>query len=522
MASPSEPQPILLNEPAEVPLAGNAPLPLDSGGEIWLIEEGMAEVFAVPQGKTGPRIHLSTVAVGGILCGFEPVETGGHGMGLLAVGAPGTRLRRLPADEVPDLSSRLDAWLAGLGGGLARPAFPRSFEGLCPGEETRLEPGRPARSREGVVWVRHLEGRTNLLGDERLGIEGSGLFPVPEAVWLVAAGEVQLASCGTAEALRAGALWPGLAHFHSLCLQAVAYERERGGQLDRERLEHKRDLDRSVLRGAYARLSSVLEASPLAGAGLAPESPVLAAVRLVGKAQGIEIRDRPEGQPAGKQGDLLAQICNASRIRSRRVILRDDWWRRDNGPLVAFQIPEDDPKARRPVALLPTSPQSYVLADPVAGTRVPVDEAVAETLSGDAHMLYPSLPARPVGMSDLARMAFAGRRRDLATILLMGLAGGLLGLLVPILTGQVFGTVIPGADRSQLLQITLALIVASVAGAIFQVIRSLAVLRLGGKVDGAVQSAVWDRLLALPVTFFRRYTVGDLANRALGIDTIRG
>jgi ATP-binding cassette subfamily C protein len=63
--------------------------------------------------------------------------------------------------------------------------------------------------------------------------------------------------------------------------------------------------------------------------------------------------------------------------------------------------------------------------------------------------------------------------------------------------------------------------VSAVAGGIFQVMRSLAVLRLGGKVDGTVQAAVWDRLLALPVTFFRRYTVGDLANRALGINTIR-
>ncbi|HSS50325.1 MAG TPA: hypothetical protein VLX28_15415, partial [Thermoanaerobaculia bacterium] len=476
MASPSEPQPILLTEPAEVPLAGNAPFPLNSVDEIWLVEEGMAEVFAVPQGETGPRIHLSTVYAGGILCGFESPEAGGPGLGLLAVGAPGTRLRRLPADEVHGLAGQLDAWLAGLGGGLVHPAFPRSFESLRPGEETRLEPRRPARSRDGVVWVRHLEGRTNLLGEERLRIEGSGLFPVPETVWLIAAGETRLASCGTAEALRAGALWPGLARFHGLCLEAVAHEREKGGQLERERLEHKRDLDRSVLRGAYARLTSILSASPPAGAGLAAEpSPLLAAVRLAGKAQGIEIRDRPEGQPAGKQGDLLAQICNASRIRSRRVILRDDWWRRDNGPLVAFQIPEDDPKARRPVALLPTSPQSYVLADPIAGTRVPVDEAVSATLSGDAHMLYPSLPARPVEMGDLARMAFTGRRRDLATILLMGLAGGLLGLLVPVLTGQVFGSVIPGADRGQLLQITLALIVTSVAGAIFQVIRSLAV-----------------------------------------------
>ncbi|HSK77367.1 MAG TPA: NHLP bacteriocin export ABC transporter permease/ATPase subunit, partial [Thermoanaerobaculia bacterium] len=50
---------------------------------------------------------------------------------------------------------------------------------------------------------------------------------------------------------------------------------------------------------------------------------------------------------------------------------------------------------------------------------------------------------------------------------------------------------------------------------------SLAVLRLGGKIDGTLQAAVWDRLLSLPVSFFRRFTVGDLANRALGINAIR-
>jgi ATP-binding cassette subfamily C protein len=35
-----------------------------------------------------------------------------------------------------------------------------------------------------------------------------------------------------------------------------------------------------------------------------------------------------------------------------------------------------------------------------------------------------------------------------------------------------------------------------------------------------VQAAVWDRLLSLPATFFRRFSTGDLAVRALGINTI--
>ena len=46
--------------------------------------------------------------------------------------------------------------------------------------------------------------------------------------------------------------------------------------------------------------------------------------------------------------------------------------------------------------------------------------------------------------------ALTGRRRDLLTIVLMGLGGGLLGLLIPILTGQAFGNVIPGSGTGAL------------------------------------------------------------------------
>src|SRR6185369_13430976 len=145
----------------------------------------------------------------------------------------------------------------------------------------------------------------------------------------------------------------------------------------------------------------------------------------------------------------------------------------------------------------------------------------AEALSGDAFMFYPPLPERLITKGDLLRSALGGRRRDVLTILLMGAGGGLLGMLVPILTGQIFGSVIPGAERGQLLQIILALLVAALGGAVFQLTRSIAVLRISGKADSSVQAAVWDRLLSLPVTFFRRYTVGDLANRSLGINAIR-
>jgi NHLM bacteriocin system ABC transporter ATP-binding protein len=532
MAIPPDLEQALAREGGVVRLAGNAPLPLDSAGDVWFVEEGTVELFAVPRDGSGPRTHLATAPSGQILCGLDPAADG-HGFTFLAVGPAGTLLRRLPAERLQelaqepeaarDLSRRLDAWLAGLFGGLSPAAAPKLFTELRPGAETRLEAaGRTARAREGVVWVRHLEGGSHLLGEPRLALLNGDLLPVPEGLWLVSAGEARISALGTGDLLAGDELWPGLARFHALCLGYVALRRERGEQEERDRLGRKVNLDRSALSGAYARLASVLAPAAGSGAGLGETAdPLLAACRLVGQAQGISIRARQEWQAGTRQGDLLVQICEASRIRSRRVILRGDWWRRDNGPLVAFLSLDEERKATRPVALLPVSPRRYELVDPVAGTRTPVDAAVAETLSGDAHMFYPPLPERPVTRGDLLRLALADRRSDLWSILLMGAAGGLLALFLPILTGHVFGNVIPGAERGQLLQITLALIVSAAAGAVFQVTRSVAVLRLGGKADGALQAAVWDRLLSLPVSFFRRFTVGDLANRSLGINAIR-
>ncbi len=46
-------------------------------------------------------------------------------------------------------------------------------------------------------------------------------------------------------------------------------------------------------------------------------------------------------------------------------------------------------------------------------------------------------------------------------------------------------------------------------------------LRIEGRMEAGLQSAIWDRLLRLAPGFFHDYTAGDLAERVLGITTIR-
>lgn len=238
---------------------------------------------------------------------------------------------------------------------------------------------------------------------------------------------------------------------------------------------------------------------------------LLAACRLVGSAAGISIRP----YPFPSAGENLDAIARTSRMRTRQVLLQDSWWERENGPLLGFTEADG-----APVALLPMRSGRYMLVNPATGVRTPLSAGVASSLLTNAIMFYRPLPERAIGARDLLAFGLFGARRDVITILLTGIIGALLALIVPVATGLIFSSVIPHDRTSQLAQLGLALSAAAFAVAMFGVVQRIALLRLESRADAGIQAAVWDRLLSLPVWFFRQYEAGDLGDRAMGVAMI--
>jgi ABC-type bacteriocin/lantibiotic exporter with double-glycine peptidase domain len=214
-------------------------------------------------------------------------------------------------------------------------------------------------------------------------------------------------------------------------------------------------------------------------------------------------------------GLATVAIARASRVRLRPVTLDGLWWQRDSGPLLATAEPGD-----RPVALLPAR-TGYELVDPATRGRSRVTPEVAASLSPTAHVFYRPLPDRTVVGLDLVRFGLHGCARDLLVVALMGALGGLLALVVPLAVSVLFDQLVPASDTGGVVQLGLVLLACACASAAFQLTRGIATLRIEGRVDASLQAALWDRLLTLPVPFFRAYSAGDLAVRAMGIDTIR-
>lgn len=525
-------------------ISGNEPIALDRDDNAWLIDEGKVEVFAIAR-HDKRRTHVATVAAGEMIFGLGAAETAlpfgraaearERSSDLMAVAVRDARLVRLPIadlrevarddEHVERLAARIEIWVDRLISGLVAGPPPKVFQALEAGEEVRLEEaGAAARPRDRVAWVRHLEGRSGYLGEPDLEMAPAAyLLPVSGAAWMTSLEPVRVSCVPTATLVRSGTVWEGLERFHELVLDLVEQVLSRLEDSDRKRLVERRERDLKLMDAAAGRLASVLV--PAARRGTTSEAsgdPLVRACRLIGDQLGVEVVEPPESARAARRSHHLNRICAASRLRYRQIILRDDWWRRDNGPLVGFRLGEKDPRAfGPPIALLPTSPGSYDLVDPVDGSRTPIDEALAEQLHGVGFMLYAPLPERSLGVRDLLGFALRGTRSDLGTIAAVGAAGGILATLIPIVTAQIFGRIIPGADRSQLGHMIAALVVASLASAGFQITRAVALLRIEGRMDGSLQAAVWDRLLRLPVSFFRRFPVGDMAARSMGIDRIR-
>ena len=61
----------------------------------------------------------------------------------------------------------------------------------------------------------------------------------------------------------------------------------------------------------------------------------------------------------------------------------------------------------------------------------------------------------------------------------------------------------------------------AIAIAAIQTMEGLAMLRVEGLIDWKLQAAVIDRVLRLPTSLFREYTVGDFVDRSMGIDAAR-
>jgi len=529
----------LLDEGEMLEVSGNNPFLLDDPELTWIVEQGRVEIFTVEvkEGKvSGARSHYLTVEQGSGFMGID-LERFGAGYGFLAVGKTGTALRAVRTSRMQQLAGAgffsdeiitlIDTWVRGIARSLTAKIIPGPLIdiALAPDQDVSMELGQKAGSNRGVLWLEVERGDLLYIGMEDVSFGDGELFPLTPESWVEASNEfgvhTDLVARDSASVIGSAALWTGLALFHRMVCQCEFINKRLAVVDEFQRLKSKSAYSKVARDTAIQSLASVLRTEPITIAEVGEEEDApdetFRAMKLVGEAQGIEVKLHPTLREDLNYEDRVGLIAKASGIRTRVVVLRGEWWKLDQGPILARM---DGPE--NPVALIPSGTNSYKLVDPSTGRQTKINEKNADAVWGFGHALYRKFPDGKVRVKDLVRFGSRGLSREVISLIVMGITVGILGSLTPYFTGRIFDSAIPAAEKSLLAQFVFALVIAALASAAFRLTQSIAVLRIQGKMDYSIQAALWDRLLNLPSTFFRKYSAGDLADRAAGINAIRG
>jgi NHLM bacteriocin system ABC transporter ATP-binding protein len=516
-------------------IQGNQPLLLDDPSLIWIVQSGSVALFTVrlingiPDGE---RRYLFDAEPGEALLGSPVDQLDGQQdrqFGILAVAIEPAELWEQPLLEttLPNLPLLLDRWVYKLGNvaGLPKSGFarlPHLERSVLLSENQIFQP--PA---DQVLWVRSQQGTARWLGYEMLILTPeSGLIPLASGMWLLANSDLELLVQRTSDIAyeldTLHTLLRGLDQIHIWFLQAIDQIETQDSQTELARFHKRQRLNRQSAEATLKELVSVLQ--PKQEVAFAVEDDLLMVAGAVGKALGITIEPPMESEDPNRMRDPLEAIARASRVRLRRVVLRDNWWQKDCGPIIAYTR-EDN----HPVALLPVSGDHYEIVDPratathaAASRRHPVvTAAIAKSLSPTAFIFYRPLPDSVMHAWELAAFAFEGQTKNLLLLLGMGVVGTLAGMVVPLATGILIDTALPMGDLRLLIEIGLGLFFVAIASVSTELVQALATMRLETISEVSMQAAVWDRLLKLKPVFFRQYAIGDLQSRVSSISQIR-
>ncbi|KTC99630.1 NHLP bacteriocin export ABC transporter permease/ATPase subunit [Legionella erythra] len=293
-------------------------------------------------------------------------------------------------------------------------------------------------------------------------------------------------------------------HILPVLIQTVERLREQ----EEERTQQRKKIEDNRLKRAYLSMISTLKSkNPVAQTGR--QDTLTYCLQRAASFYQLEL-------PEHVQVNDVQEINLKTGMAIRPVQLSGTWWRGATHPLL-LQKPED----KAYYLALPSMTRGLLLIDPSQGISKKLTAQEAALFTDNAWQMYCPLPQKSLKIKDLVTFAFRGGQRDLIRLLIVGSLAALLSLVMPWFTGILFEQVVPAGDLNQLQQIILALLIAAFSAGLFELVRSITVLRLSSRLNLNLEVALWDRLIRLPVTFFKRFTTGDLTQRAMAVSHIR-
>lgn len=202
-------------------------------------------------------------------------------------------------------------------------------------------------------------------------------------------------------------------------------------------------------------------------------------------------------------------------ISVRSVTLEWDWYKNALGPYLGKT--RDDGHS---VAILPRR-NHYEYYDQDTGRRVRVNRRNAALLEPEAQYFYMPLPAGKLTLKDLYRyMLRCLTGWDYVQIIGATALASVLAITLPAMTQLVFAGLIPSENVNLVLPVLFLMVFSVMSTHLANIVRNLAVGIVDVRVGTSLQAAAMNRVMAMPASFFKERSAGEIASQLDSMDQL--
>ena len=206
--------------------------------------------------------------------------------------------------------------------------------------------------------------------------------------------------------------------------------------------------------------------------------------------------------------DVLDFYLQPSGIMRRNVTLKDEWYKDGVGPLMCITSDGEI------VSLIPKGASGYTYYDRNLSKKVKVTSKNADKFSGEAICFYKPFPLEEMNIKSLMKyMMGLLSAWDYISVIVATLAVTLMGLFTAYINNMIFTNVIHTDNVTMLVVMGIFMLGVIISQTLIGITKSVVLFRITTKLKIPVESATMMRVLGLPVSFFKKYSSGDLSAR---------
>lgn len=205
---------------------------------------------------------------------------------------------------------------------------------------------------------------------------------------------------------------------------------------------------------------------------------------------------------------MIDNLLIAKGLSYRSIILKNDWYKNSMGAMIGRM------RTGETIVFIPNTIWGYSYINCKTKKMYKITKKSAELFDSEAFSFNKSLPKVSINTLDFFKYILKEVPSQKYIMLFLSyLVVTLLGLALPQINQYIFSDIIYNSSYKALLTVSYVLVGITVVTTLFTIISRSIVYNIRTTISVTTQNALMDRVLSLPVSFFKEYSSGDITKR---------